>query len=92
MQIKGNKGTGEIFTEFLNNNAIRSNFYFWRSVTQREVDFIEQINGELNAYEIKWNVNKKPKLPLSFAKNYEVSDFKIISRDNFWNFVTNTMK
>ena len=31
--------------------------YFWRTTSQQEIDYIEEIDGKISAYEIKWNEN-----------------------------------
>ena len=28
--------------------------YFWRTKQQQEIDFVEEVNGEIYAYEFKW--------------------------------------
>lgn len=61
--------------------------YFWRLVQGREVDYIEEVNDSLCAYEFKWKDNGKTKIPLAFANRYE-SDFKVIDSSNFTSFVT----
>jgi len=66
---------------------IFSNKYFWRTHAQQEIDYIEDIDGQLNAYEIKWNMNKKVFLPKTFSKAYPNSNFKIINSDNFVDFL-----
>jgi len=76
----------------LHNNSIHANFYFWRSITQKEIDLIEEINGKLDAYEIKWNIKKKAKLPRNFIKNYETDELKIINRENYLQFLTSNLK
>ena len=44
--------------KFLKNNRILANSYFWRTYDQQEIDYIEESNGVLKAFEIKWNKNK----------------------------------
>jgi predicted AAA+ superfamily ATPase len=61
--------------------------YFWRLVQGREVDYIEEVNDNLCAYEFKWKDNGKTKIPLAFANRYE-SDFKVIDTSNFTSFIT----
>jgi len=34
------------------------NFYFWRTYDKKEIDWIEEGNGELRAYEFKWTNQK----------------------------------
>ena len=71
-----------------NQNANRFvNKYFWRTNSQREIDYIEDYGGKLHAYEFKWNPNKKVKFPKSFLDNYPNSEIKVINRDNFEEFV-----
>ena len=55
--------------------------YFWRNYEQQEVDFIEEENGKLQAYEFKYAASKA-KLPKMFKENYN-SDFHLINKDNF---------
>lgn len=61
--------------------------YFWRSKTKQEIDYIEDIDGKISAVEMKWNPNRKAALPLSFARSYGNTDFKVITRDNYENFL-----
>lgn len=60
--------------------------YFWRTVQKQEIDFIEESNGKIIAYEFKWNSRGKVKIPQSFIENYNAVA-KVIDRDNFRTFV-----
>jgi hypothetical protein len=42
--------------------------YFWRNYEGKEIDFIEERNGELQAYEFKYNPRKNAKLPKDFKE------------------------
>ena len=64
--------------------------YFWRTQQQQEVDLIEEQDGRLTAFEFKWNSQKKAKLPKSFIDNYPNTDFKVITPDNYVEFVDTT--
>ncbi len=68
-------------------NSIYANTYFWRTHSQQEIDYIEDRNGILYAYEFKWNPKKGPKLPLSFASAYPQHTFEVITPDNYLGFV-----
>lgn len=72
--------------KYLSYTAQTAHSYFWRTYTGAELDYVEEKNGELFAYEIKL---KKPKLkaPQSWLDNYG-SNYKSITMDNFWEFVT----
>lgn len=64
-----------------------SQLYFWRTKQQQEIDLIEEKDGKLFAYEFKWNSNKKTMLPSSFQSNYSDVEFRVINRENFWDFI-----
>ncbi|MDR0810831.1 MAG: ATP-binding protein [Paludibacter sp.] len=63
------------------------NSYFWRTHASQEIDYIEERDGKLFAFEFKWNENRKAKLPASFSENYPESEFKIINRTNYLEFL-----
>jgi len=60
--------------------------YFWRTVQKHEIDFVEDSNGQLTAYEFKWKKRSKDKIPNSFLEAYSASG-KIIDSDNFREFI-----
>jgi hypothetical protein len=62
--------------------------YFWRTYDQQEIDWIEDREGKLHAYEFKWNPNKKAKLPNLFKETYPNSEFELINRENFLEWVS----
>lgn len=69
-------------------NKIISNNYFWRTYQQQEIDWIEEIEGRLFAYEMKWGKNNKIKIPSAWADTYSNTKFKVISRDNYLDWIT----
>jgi len=72
--------------KFLNNNHIRANTYFWRTYTGAELDYIEEKNGLLSGYEIKYNKIKK-KAPKTWIESYKNASYKGISKSNLLDFV-----
>ena len=68
-------------------DAIYSNNYFWRTYDQKEVDWVEERDGKLFGYEIKWNPKKKPKAPIGWLETYENATFEVVNKDNFLKFV-----
>jgi uncharacterized protein len=62
-----------------NNSRKFSNFYFWRTYDGAEIDLIQERDGEINAYEFKWNLKRKPSLPKSFKNAYNVKIYQTIS-------------
>jgi len=69
---------------------IYSNKYFWRTKSQQEIDYIEERDGNLFAYEFKWNTRKKVKIPKSFTTAYPNAVTKIITPENYYEFITQT--
>jgi hypothetical protein len=68
-------------------NELWTNTYFWRTKEQKEIDYIEDSDGVLSAFEIKWNPDAKYKTPKQFLEAYNNSIFKIIHRDNIEEFL-----
>ncbi|PIS32170.1 ATPase [Candidatus Peregrinibacteria bacterium CG08_land_8_20_14_0_20_41_10] len=62
----------------------RSNLYFWRTYDQQEIDLIEEKDGKLQAFEIKYKATKKVKCPIAWKNAYRDSEWKVIDKDNFW--------
>jgi len=69
------------------NNQRFINTYFWRNYYGQEIDYIEERGGELNAFEFKWNENKKTKIPKMFSDTYPGSNFSFINKGNFDEFL-----
>ena len=59
--------------------------YFWRTKQQQEIDYVEENNGKISAYELKWNPRKSVKLPLTFTQEYQ-AEGETITRKNFRDF------
>lgn len=74
--------------KYLHYNIIWANSYFWRTQDQQEIDYIEERDGILYAYEIKWNAKKKPFLSKSFANTYPEHEYNIINPQNYEQFLT----
>lgn len=83
-----------VISERLKHNAYSSFYgksYFWRTQMQQEVDYVEDIDGVLHAYEFKWSKTKQPRLAETFAKNYTDHTFEVVSPDNYQDFVRGTI-
>ena len=74
--------------KFTDYHQIYANRYFWRTHAQQEIDYLEERNGNLFAFEFKWNTRKKAKIPKSFTKAYPHAETKIITPENYLNFIT----
>jgi predicted AAA+ superfamily ATPase len=86
---------GELWENYLLSERIKYqqysgmivNNYFWRTYYQQEIDWIEEREGNLFAYEIKWK-DKKVKVPSAWKDAYPDSEYSVISQDNYLNFIT----
>ncbi|NLD99921.1 MAG: ATP-binding protein [Fibrobacter sp.] len=72
----------------MNNRGISTSAYFWRTLQQQEIDYIEEINGTVSAYEFKWSAYKRGYIPVTFKKAYPSAITHIISKDNYPEFLT----
>ena len=63
------------------------NHYFWRTKEQKEVDFIEEKDGKIEAYEFKYSSRKSVKLPNAFAAAYPEASFNVMSPENIETFL-----
>ncbi len=78
-----------IFVERLkkrNYQNIYANMYFWRTWQQQEIDLLEEREGRLYGYEIKWG-SRKCKAPKVFTENYPDSSWEIINRSNYLDYI-----
>lgn len=64
------------------NKGFFPNNYFWRTYEGKEIDFIEESDGILNAYEFKYSPNQKVKIPKIFMDEYKPR-FSSINRENY---------
>jgi hypothetical protein len=76
--------------KFIEYNRLYCNRYFWRTQQQQEIDYIEEKEGTLYAWEFKWSINSKARIPLSFTKAYPDYKFDIINKDNYQTFIHKT--
>lgn len=62
------------------------NAYFWRTTDRAEIDYIEEVDGQLNAFEIKWK-EQKARFPNSFKEAYPEHTTNLINHSNYESFV-----
>jgi len=74
-----------IIERIKHNQNIRQfvNTYFWRTYDQKEIDYIEESGGKLQAFEFKFNKKSKTKPPAEFLEFYPGSSFQEIHQENF---------
>lgn len=67
------------------NRGLSPNTYFWRTWSMQEIDYIEEANGILSAYEMKWQKARKHP-PAVWQKNYSQSTWQSITRKTYGEF------
>ena len=73
--------------KLLNIQQSEASYYFWRTTQQQEIDYIEKSTDQILACEIKWNAKSKYKIPVTFSANYENVTSKIVSPENYEEFL-----
>jgi predicted AAA+ superfamily ATPase len=63
-----------------------ANNYFWRTYAKQELDFVEEREGHLFGYEIKWG-KAKPRKPKEWLSAYPEASFELINRENYLKFI-----
>lgn len=77
-----------IFTEMIKSASYKNRYanrYFWRTWDKKEIDYIEEREGKLFAYEFKWK--DKAKTPKEFLETYPNAEFKTINKENYLDFI-----
>ena len=62
--------------EYLRETA---NNYFWRTYTKKELDLVEERDGKLHGYEIKWG-KARPGAPKEWTMGYPEATWNLINR------------
>jgi predicted AAA+ superfamily ATPase len=94
-QVEARNDTGALWEnflvsermKFLKNSGDWSTCWFWRTQQQKEIDYLEEKDGRLAAYEFKWNPSAKVRPPRQFMNAYPESGFSVIHPGNFEDFL-----
>jgi predicted AAA+ superfamily ATPase len=76
--------------KLLHNNEHYAQRFFWRTTEQQEVDYVEEEDDALRAYEFKWNKTSKAKVCKTFSRVYPKAEISVITPDNYEPFVNST--
>ena len=87
--------TGALWENLMVSERVKRNSYlgdfaqlfFWRTHEQQEIDLVEEQDGVLRTFEIKWNDKVKVKRPKSFVDAYPNSTYEVVTPENYWNFI-----
>ncbi len=66
----------------------RVNYYFWRTTDQKEIDFVEEADGEFSIFEMKWNPrNSNARFPKAFIDSYPCRSAETVTPENYLDFL-----
>jgi predicted AAA+ superfamily ATPase len=93
--LNNRNDVGALWENYLVSERIKRNSYsgyygkcyFWRTQQQQEIDYLEEIDGKVSAYEFKWNPKKSVRFPKTFIKNYSIREAVVINQDNIESFL-----
>jgi predicted AAA+ superfamily ATPase len=63
-----------------------TNSYFWRTYDKKEIDLVEERQGRLFGYEVKWK-KERVKIPQDWTSGYPDAAFEVIHRENYFKFI-----
>jgi len=64
----------------------QANNYFWRTYSKKEIDFVEEREGRLFGYEMKWGA-ARPRPPKEWLETYPNATWELINRENYLGFI-----
>jgi predicted AAA+ superfamily ATPase len=73
--------------KLLRNNERYAQRFFWRTTEQQEVDYVEEEDGLLRAFEFKWNKTSKAKICRTFSNSYSKAEISVITPENYESFI-----
>ncbi|MBP9760367.1 MAG: ATP-binding protein [Candidatus Pacebacteria bacterium] len=71
----------------LGNSMHYVNPYFWRTHEQQEIDYLEEADLHLSAFEFKWSEKRKCGAPKAFREGYPDASFTCITPETYAPFV-----
>jgi hypothetical protein len=92
LETRGDKGA--LWENFLMSERLKvlrysksdARMYFWRTVRQQEIDYVEENAEEIKGFEFKFNPKAKIKIPKLFGETYN-TEVEIINTENFRGFL-----
>ena len=69
--------------KYLSYGGIWANSFFWRTTQQQEIDYVEEKDGQLMAWEFKWNPARRVSFPKTFVEKYQPATLQVVTPENF---------
>lgn len=84
------RDSGQLWENFMisermklhSNRQSGTKLHFWRTYDQQEIDLVEETEGQLKAFEIKWG-QSKVKAPVAWKNAYPEAGFTLILKEDF---------
>lgn len=73
--------------KWLGNHQYAANRFFWRTTQQQEIDYIEEKDGVLSAFEFKWSPTARVSFPKTFLNAYDNVQTAVITPENYLSFI-----
>jgi predicted AAA+ superfamily ATPase len=94
-ELADRNDTGNLFENFIVMERLKANAYmqrtartyFWRTYDGQEVDVVEEINGKIHGYEVKWSKSKRPKVSKAWKATYPDASMTFLNRNNCLSFL-----
>ncbi len=68
-------------------NGVYANSYFWRTQQMQKIDYIEEVDGKMSAFEFKWSPKKTAKANPTFRSAYPDVEIQTITQENYIDFL-----
>lgn len=96
LQVENRVDTGALWENFAIAERMKllaydgsfAHSWFWRSRQQKEIDYIEDVDGKISATEFKWSTSKgNAKCPPMFKEAYPDASYSVVTPDNIEGFL-----
>lgn len=71
----------------LHYTRLHANTFFWRTQDQQEIDYVEERDGQMWAYEFKWNPKVQATFSKTFTRAYPSHSLAVVHRENYYDFL-----
>jgi len=93
--LEGRQDMGALWENYLVSERRKSNSYgmfygnayFWRTKEQQEIDYIEEVDGGLRAYEFKWKEKANQRITKTFSRAYPNCETAFVHTGNYDGFL-----
>jgi len=73
--------------KYLSYSESMARTFFWRTVQQQEIDYLEETHEGFRAFEFKWSEKAGYKFPQNFLQSYKTLEQSVVNRQNYEEFL-----